>query len=82
MQLHEVAAAVPPHDPARGGDASFQVDLEGPLGKLLSLKAPLDAYLDNVLVMAEDERVRRNRLALLAAVVAPLRRLGALEHLA
>lgn len=82
--LAAAAAAVPPHDPGRddGADAPFEADVEAPLARLLSLKAPLDAYLDNVLVMAEDERVRRNRLALLAAVVAPLRRLGALEHLA
>ncbi len=82
--LAAAAAAVPPHDPMRGegAGAPFAADVEGPLARLLGLKAPLDAYLDNVLVMAEDERVRRNRLALLAAVVAPLRRLGALEHLA
>ena len=81
--LAAAAEAVPPHDPAREEEAApFAADVEAPLARLLSLKAPLDAYLDNVLVMAEDERVRRNRLALLAAVVAPLRRLGALEHLA
>ncbi|HEX7039124.1 MAG TPA: glycine--tRNA ligase subunit beta [Trueperaceae bacterium] len=82
--LAAAATAVPPHDPARdaGSGAPFPADVEAPLARLLGLKAPLDAYLDNVLVMAEDERVRRNRLALLAAVVAPLRRLGALEHLA
>ena len=49
---------------------------------MLSLKAPLDDFLDGVLVLADDEKLRRNRLALLAAVVEPLRRLGALEHLA
>lgn len=32
------------------------------------LKGPVDAFLDKVLVMAEDPEVRRNRLALLAAV--------------
>lgn len=81
--LAAAASAVPPHDPGREAEgAPFAADVEGPLARLLSLKAPLDAYLDNVLVMAEDERLRRNRLALLAAVVAPLRRLGALEHLA
>jgi len=81
--LAAAAAAVPPHDPAHAAaDAAFGADVEAPLARLLSLKAPLDAYLDNVLVMAEDERVRGNRLALLAAVVQPLQRLGALEHLA
>ncbi len=82
--LAATAEAVPPHDPARveASGAELAVDLDAPLARLLSLKAPLDAYLDGVLVMAEDQRVRANRLALLAAVVEPLRRLGALEHLA
>lgn len=82
--LAAAVAALPPHDPAHGAGAltAVEVALEPGLSDLLSLKAPLDAYLDGVLVMAEDEKLRRNRLALLAAVVHPLRRLGALEHLA
>src|SRR5690606_2026823 len=56
--LAAAAAAGPPHDPAHAAaDAAFGADVEAPLARLLSLKAPLDAYLDNVLVMAEDERV-------------------------
>ena len=35
---------------------------------LAGLRAPIDRFFDDVLVMAEDEAVRRNRLALLAAV--------------
>jgi glycyl-tRNA synthetase beta chain len=35
---------------------------------LARLKGPVDAYFDKVLVMAEDERLRRNRLALLARI--------------
>jgi len=82
--LAAAVAALPPHDPAHGAGAltAVEVALEPGLSDLLSLKAPLDAYLDGVLVMAEDEKLRRNRLALLAAVVHPLKRLGALEHLA
>jgi len=62
----------------------------GPTGKLknlpglpdiLALKGPLDAFLDNVLVMVENEAVRRNRLALLAEVSGSLRELGRLEVL-
>lgn len=48
---------------------------------ILALKAPLDAFLDNVLVMVENEAVRRNRLALLASVSESLRELGRLEVL-
>jgi glycyl-tRNA synthetase beta chain len=35
---------------------------------LASLKGPVDAFFDKVLVMAEDERLRRNRLALLVRI--------------
>lgn len=35
---------------------------------LASLKEPVDRFFDQVLVMAEDEKLRRNRLNLLAAV--------------
>jgi len=35
---------------------------------LARLKGPVDAYFDKVLVMAEDERVRLNRLGLLARI--------------
>ncbi len=35
---------------------------------LAGLKGPVDAFFDQVLVMAEDERVRRNRLSLLARI--------------
>jgi len=32
---------------------------------LITLKAPIDAFFDHVMVMAEDENLRRNRLAIL-----------------
>jgi glycyl-tRNA synthetase beta chain len=38
------------------------------ISKLAGLKAPINAYFDNVMVMAEDEPVRANRLATLAAI--------------
>ncbi len=38
------------------------------LEQLASLKGPVDLFFDQVLVMAEDEKLRRNRLNLLAAV--------------
>ncbi len=55
--------------------------LEELAAEVLQLKAPLDAFLDGVLVMVEDDKVRENRLALLAAVAGTLRELGALELL-
>ena len=35
------------------------------LTRLAALQAPVDAFFDGVMVMAEDEAVRNNRLALL-----------------
>lgn len=51
------------------------------LPDILALKGPLDAFLDNVLVMVDNEAVRRNRLSLLAEVSGSLRELGRLEVL-
>ena len=51
------------------------------LDRVLSLKDPLDRFLDDVLVMVDDPVVRENRLALLREVRDTLRRLGGLEHL-
>jgi len=58
------------------------VGLEPHVADVVSVKAPLDAFLDGVLVLADDGDLRRNRLALLSEVVRVLRRLGSLEHLA
>ncbi|MGN7454960.1 glycine--tRNA ligase subunit beta [Paenibacillus pasadenensis] len=38
------------------------------LGLLTELREPITAFFDSVMVMAEDEAVRRNRLALLSAI--------------
>jgi glycyl-tRNA synthetase beta chain len=37
----------------------------GALNRLASLRAPVDSFFDNVMVMADDEQLRENRLALL-----------------
>jgi glycyl-tRNA synthetase beta chain len=44
------------------------------LSVLASLSEPIRGFFDSVMVMAEDERVRRNRLALLANVSAEIQR--------
>ena len=41
------------------------VDYAARLVNLASLRAPIDAFFDGVMVNAEDAAVRRNRLALL-----------------
>lgn len=48
---------------------------------MLELKGPLDAFLDEVMVMVDDDALRANRLALLAEVAATVRGVGAIEHL-
>ncbi|WP_417534670.1 glycine--tRNA ligase subunit beta [Marinobacterium stanieri] len=42
-----------------------QGDYRSTLEKLASLRAPIDSFFDNVMVMADDPAVRANRLALL-----------------
>lgn len=56
--------------------------LEGGTQAVVSLKAPLDDFLDSVHVLSDDLDVRRNRLELLGEVVRILRQLGSLEQLA
>ncbi len=63
-----------------GGPTHELKNLPG-LPEILALKAPLDAFLDNVLVMVDDNALRRNRLALLDEVSGSLRELGRLEVL-
>jgi glycyl-tRNA synthetase beta chain len=46
------------------------------LKAMLSMKEPVDAFFDGVMVMAEDENVRQNRLNLLTALGALIRQIG------
>ncbi|MGH8117397.1 MAG: glycine--tRNA ligase subunit beta, partial [Rhodanobacteraceae bacterium] len=45
-------------------------DYEGALARLAQLQAPVDAFFDTVMVMAEDPVLRANRVALLARIKA------------
>jgi len=47
-----------------------QGDLDSALGVIAGLREPVDAFFDDVMVMADDAAVRRNRLALLASISA------------
>ena len=49
------------------------------LAALAALRPTLDRYFDDVLVMAEDEAVRLNRLRQLAAIAATVRKVAWLE---
>jgi glycyl-tRNA synthetase beta chain len=51
------------------GDAARR-DYTGALTRLAQLQAPIDAFFDGVMVMAEDPALRANRIALLARIKA------------
>jgi glycyl-tRNA synthetase beta chain len=64
-------------------DAAFaQGDYTASLRALAALKAPVDAFFDGVMVNAEDPALRRNRLALLAALQRAMNRVADLSRLA
>ena len=45
-------------------------DFESALRDIASLRAPVDAFFEGVMVMADDQALRRNRLALLGTIAA------------
>ena len=57
-------------------------DLTGSLQALAVLKAPVDEFFDRVMVNTDDAALRRNRLALLAALHAAMNRVADLARLA
>ena len=58
------------YDQAQGQLASLTAahDYAGALEALTQLSAPINAFFDGVMVMAKDEKVKNNRLALLKSV--------------
>ena len=60
-------------------------DYEGAFKRLTSIKDVIDRFFDEVMVMAEDEKIKANRLALLSGIrgallqIADLSRLQSLE---
>jgi len=80
LVLEAMHAQLPAWDLGAGPSGEVR-GLDELAAEVLRLKAPLDAFLDGVMVMVDDPAVRKNRLALLAAVAATPRALGALEHL-
>ena len=59
-----------------------QGDFTGYLKTFAVLKSPVDAFFDSVMVMAEDPKLRRNRLALLADLRAEMNRVADISKLA
>ena len=56
-------------------------DYVGVLKRLAALRAPVDAFFDAVLVMADDPAVRGNRLALLKRLADRFAAVAAVEQL-
>jgi glycyl-tRNA synthetase beta chain len=59
-----------------------QGDHAGSLKALAALKAPVDAFFDDVMVNAEDLSLRANRLGLLKTLHAAMNRVADLSRLA
>jgi glycyl-tRNA synthetase beta chain len=57
-------------------------DFTGSLQALAALKAPVDAFFDQVMVNAEDPKIRVNRLGLLAILRSAMNRVADLSRLA
>jgi len=57
-------------------------DFAGYLKTFASLKEPVDAFFDTVMVMVEDQRLRENRLALLADLRQAMNRVADISKLA
>ena len=78
VALYQALGAV-----AARADAAFEAgDLAGSLQSLAALKAPVDAFFDQVMVNADDAALRTNRLALLARLHAAMNRVADLSRLA
>jgi glycyl-tRNA synthetase beta chain len=63
-------------------EGSFPNDAGDQLKMLASLREPVDAFFDGVMVMADDEAIKANRLALLARLRGLFLRLADVSRLA
>jgi len=76
--LHQALSQIAPK-----ADAAFaKGDYTASLQALAALREPVDAFFDNVMVNAEDEKLRANRLALLAALHQAMNRVADISKLA
>ncbi|MFC4305593.1 glycine--tRNA ligase subunit beta [Cohnella boryungensis] len=63
-------------------NAFTEKDMDGALSALSSLSSPVTAFFEAVMVMAEDEALRRNRLAVLALVADDVKQFADFSKLA
>jgi glycyl-tRNA synthetase beta chain len=79
----EQALAAALAEVAPQADARFEAhDYTGSLQALAALKAPVDAFFEDVMVNAEDPALRANRLALLNGLHGAMNRVADLSRLA
>ncbi len=76
--LAQALAAVQPRADAAYASGDYTASLQA----LAALKAPVDAFFDQVMVNADDPALRANRLALLATLHAAMNRVADLSRLA
>ncbi|MFH1033037.1 MAG: glycine--tRNA ligase subunit beta [Pseudomonadota bacterium] len=76
-QLYEAFQALSAEASARFAAGEYLAFLQG----LSALKTPIDKFFDDVMVMAEDEAVRLNRLALLNQIASEFGKLAQFTHL-
>lgn len=62
-------------------ELSLTDQAEQNIAQLFALSPVIDAFFDNTMVMADDEKVKKNRLALLASLVAKARMVAAFNKL-
>jgi glycyl-tRNA synthetase beta chain len=75
--LHQAIAVAAPGIEAQLADA----DYAGALKALAGLRSAVDAFFDNVMVMAEDAAIRANRLALLSQLAGLMNRVADISRL-
>jgi glycyl-tRNA synthetase beta chain len=66
---------------AKATELAEALDFSGSLAALSTLRAPVDALFDTVMVMHEDPSVRANRLGLLRKVADQFRQIADFTHL-
>lgn len=78
QSLHQALTQIAPRADAAFASGDYTASLQA----LAALRVPVDAFFDSVMVNAEDEALRANRLALLAQLHAAMNRVADLSRLA
>ncbi len=76
--LHQALARIAPEAEAAYDAGDYAASLQA----LAALREPVDAFFDNVMVNVEDEKLRANRLALLAQLHQAMNRVADISRLA